>query len=77
MKGVQVEELTSQLRRELDLSRNIHGVVVTDVSPDSPAADAGLRRGDVIEEVNRQPVDSVSEDRGALRRAGNQSLVRW
>jgi serine protease Do len=59
MKGVQVEELTSQLRRELDLSPNIHGVVVTDVSPDSPAGDAGLRRGDVIEEVNRQPVDSV------------------
>jgi serine protease Do len=75
VKGVQVEELTSQLRRELDLSSNIHGVVVTDVSPDSPAADAGLRRGDVIEEVNRQPVDSVSEYRGALRRAGNQSLV--
>lgn len=51
------------------------GVVVTDVSPDSPAADAGLRRGDVIEEVNRQPVDSVPGYRGALHRAGNQSLV--
>ena len=75
MKGVQVDELTPQLRRELDLSPNIHGVVVTDVSPDSPAGDAGLRRGDVIEEVNRKPVDSVSEYRGALRRAGNQSLV--
>ena len=75
MKGVQVEELTPQLRRELDLSPNVHGVVVTDVSPDSPAADAGLRRGDVIEEVNRQAVDSVSEYRGALRRAGKQSLV--
>ena len=75
MKGVQVDELTPQLRRELDLSPNTHGVVVTDVSPDSPAADAGLRRGDVIEEVNRQPVDSVPEYRGALHRAGNQSLV--
>lgn len=75
MKGVQVDELTPQLRRELDLSPNIHGVVLTDVSPDSPAADAGLRRGDVIEEVNRKPVDSVSAYRGALRRAGNQSLV--
>lgn len=75
MKGVQVDELTPQQRRELDLSPNIHGVVVTDVSPDSPAADAGLRRGDVIEEVNRKPVDSVSEYRGALRRAGDQSLV--
>jgi serine protease Do len=75
MKGVQVDELTAQLRRELDLSPSIHGVVVTDVSPDSPAAGAGLRRGDVIEEVNRQPVDSTTEYRKALRRAGNQSLV--
>jgi len=70
-----VDELTAQLRRELDLSPSIQGVVVTNVSPDSPAAGAGLRRGDVIEEVNRQAVDSVSEYRGALRRAGNQSLV--
>ena len=75
MKGVQVDELTAQLRRELDLSPSIQGVVVTDVSPDSPAAGAGLRRGDVIEEVNRQPVDSTTEYRKALRRAGNQSLV--
>ena len=75
MKGVQVEELTPQLRRELDLSPSVRGVVVTDVSPDSPAADAGLRRGDVMVEVNRQPVDSVSDYRRALRRAGNQSLV--
>jgi serine protease Do len=75
MKGVQVDELTPQLRSELDLSSRVHGVVVTDVSPDSPAAGAGLRRGDVIEEVNREPVDSVSEYRRALRRAGTQSLV--
>ncbi len=75
MKGVQVDELTAQLRRELDLSPSVHGVVVTDISPDSPAAGTGLRRGDVIEEVNRQPVDSITEYRKALRRAGNQSLV--
>jgi serine protease Do len=75
MKGVQVDEVTSQLRRELDLSPRVKGVVVTDVAPDSQAAAAGLRRGDVIEEVNREPVESVSEYRRAVRRAGNQSLV--
>jgi serine protease Do len=48
---------------------------VTDVAPDSQAAAAGLRRGDVIEEVNREPVELVSEYRRAVRRAGNQSLV--
>ena len=75
MKGVQVDELTPQRRRELDLRPGIKGVVVTDVSPDSPAGDAGLRRGDVIEEINREPVESVSEYRRAVRRAGNQSIV--
>ena len=45
MKGVQVDDLTPQLRRELDLPPGIKGVVVTAVSPDSAAADAGLRRG--------------------------------
>lgn len=75
MKGVQVDELTPQLRRELDLRPGIKGVVVTDVSPDSPAGDAGLRRGDVIEEINREPVESVSDYRRAVRRAGNQSIV--
>jgi serine protease Do len=75
MKGVQVDDLTPQLRRELDLQPGIKGVVVTDVSPDSPAADSGLRRDDVIEEVNREPVESVAEYRRAIRRAGNQSIV--
>jgi serine protease Do len=59
----------------LDGSPRVKGVAVTDVAPDSEAAAAGLRRGDVIEEVNREPVESVSEYRRAVRRAGNQSLV--
>ncbi len=75
MSGVQVDELTPQLRRELDLRPGIKGVVVTDIAPDSPAADAGLRRDDVIQEVNREPVESVAEYRRAIRRAGNQSVV--
>lgn len=37
---------------------NVNGVMVTEVDPDAPAA-GGLRRGDVIEEINRQPVDNV------------------
>ena len=41
----------------------------------APAADAGLRRGDVIQEVNRQPVNSVSEFQSAVRRARKQSLI--
>jgi serine protease Do len=54
-----VTELTPQLARQLDLPNGIRGVVVAGVDPDSGAAE--LRKGDVIEEVNQQPVPTVSE----------------
>ena len=45
--------------RQLDLPPNVHGVLVTDVDPDSGLAE--LQKGDVIEEINQQPVTSVSD----------------
>lgn len=56
--GVQVGELTPELARQLDLPNGIHGVVVTGVDP---AGGIDLRKGDVIEEVNQQPVASVAD----------------
>jgi serine protease Do len=50
-------------------------VVVTDVAEDTPAADAGLQRGDVIQEVNRQPVTNVTEFNRAVSQAGSQTVV--
>jgi serine protease Do len=75
MRGVQVDDLTSEVARELGLRRDTKGVVVTDVDPDSPAGDAGLLRGDVIQEVNRRSVNSVSDFQRAVRQAGKQPLV--
>jgi serine protease Do len=45
------------------------GLVVEDVDPDSRAADAGIRAGDVIREVNRQPVKSIEDLRAAVRKS--------
>jgi S1-C subfamily serine protease len=45
------------------------GVVVTEVEPNSPAAQAGLRAGDVIVAVNRTPISSASELTQAVRNA--------
>ena len=59
LKSIHVGELTPQLARQLDLPNGVRGVVVTDVDPDSGAAE--LQKGDVIEEVNRQPVSSVAD----------------
>ena len=58
--GVTAESLTPELRNRLRLSERVtQGIVVTRVAPGSNADEAGLRPGDVIFEVNRQPVTSV------------------
>ena len=57
--GVEVEELTPDLARRLDVPPGVRGVVVTDVD----ASLGELSRGDVIEEVNQQPVNSVADYR--------------
>jgi len=57
--SIHVDALTPQVARQLDLPRNVRGVLVTSVDPDSGAAE--LQKGDVIEEINQQPVTSVSD----------------
>ena len=56
--GLSVEPLTPETARERGVSAK-SGVLVAEVAPGSRAADAGLRPGDVIEQVDRKPVTSV------------------
>ena len=58
--GLQVQDLTPRLRSQANVPDYIHGVIVTDVDPASPAANQ-LRPGDVIEEINRQPIRNTRE----------------
>jgi Do/DeqQ family serine protease len=75
--GIRVENLTPELARRLNLSPSARGVVITEVDPDSEAADAGLQRGDLIEEVNRQPISNISEFNAAAQKIGkNSALLR-
>ena len=57
--SIHVGELTPETAQQLDLPANVQGVVVNGVDPDSGVAE--LRKGDVIEEVNQQPVPSVAD----------------
>jgi serine protease Do len=75
LEGVAVENLDAQTAQELGLPPNAAGVVVTDVSPSSPYADSGLHKGDVIQEVNRQPVKSVAEFENAMRKGSKEPLL--
>lgn len=58
--GITVESVTSQSER-FGRSKGRSGVVVTDIEADSPAERAGLRTGDVIREINRNPVRDVRD----------------
>ena len=59
--GVAVADITEDIRNALNLSKDIKGAVIAEVDADSPAAKAGLREGDVIQEVNKQPVKNAKD----------------
>ena len=73
--GVSVENLDSRTARQLGVSPNVTGVVVTEIDPSSALARSGLQRGDVIQEVNHRPVKNVAEFEQAIRRAGDNPLL--
>ena len=56
--GITVQDLTPDLAKSLEIEE-VSGILVTEVSMDSPASRAGLRRGDLILEINRNKVDDV------------------
>jgi serine protease Do len=77
LNGVTVEDLNSQLREELKIPDSIQGAIVTDVDQDSNSAEAGLQRGDVIVEINRQPVSDADDAVKLCTKAkGDQILLK-
>ena len=75
--GVEVADLDAQARREADIPGNVRGALVTKVEQDSNAAEAGLRAGDVIIEIERKPVRSADEAVAASEKAkGDRILLR-
>ncbi|MBI4697415.1 MAG: Do family serine endopeptidase [Nitrospirae bacterium] len=59
--GFSVMELTQDIAKQLGLSREERGVVIISVEPYSTAEDAGLRKGDVIQEINKKMVTNLRE----------------
>ena len=59
--GVAVTNITEDIRTTLNLPKEVQGAVIADIDEESPAAIAGLREGDVIQEVNKQPVRSAKD----------------
>jgi serine protease Do len=73
--GMTVQELTPEIAKSLRVSET-KGLIVTNVDEGSPADEAGLRRGDVIVEINQKKVESLRDYRAALGRVGStESLL--
>ncbi|HWS56507.1 MAG TPA: PDZ domain-containing protein, partial [Pyrinomonadaceae bacterium] len=73
--GVTVEPLTAEAAARLELPRDTRGLLVTGLDPDGPAAEAGIRRGDLIQELNRRPVATREDLRAALAGAGERPVL--
>lgn len=75
--GVTVDDLNSRYRDQFGIPSGVRGAIVVDVDPDCPAAQAGLRPGDVILEINRQRVTNADEAIQASEQVkGDRVLLR-
>jgi serine protease Do len=76
LRGITVQNLTPDIRDQLGLPPNVRGVVISNLEPSSPAAQAGIQPGDVIEGINRHPVNSVADFNRLAAEAKGQTLLR-
>ncbi len=75
LNGVELRDLNSQVLRQLELPATTQGVLVTGVDPAGPAADAGLRPGDIIQQVNHTAATSVAQLEKLLAQSGRKTLL--
>ena len=68
--GLSVQPLTAETASRYGLDADDQGLVVTRLDPAGSAANAGIRQGDLIQEVNRRPVKTVSEFSAAIQVSG-------
>ncbi|HEX4076794.1 MAG TPA: DegQ family serine endoprotease [Candidatus Acidoferrales bacterium] len=75
LRGITVGDLTPALRKHFQLPTDTQGVVVSDIDPDSPAAQT-LEQGDVILSINQQPVNSAADFDKLAAEAKGRTLLR-
>ena len=75
LQGVSIADIDHAARAELNIPANVKGVVVSQVDPNAPAFAAGLRPGDVIQEIDRQPISTTDEAMKADKQARAKSML--
>ncbi|MBI3321629.1 MAG: Do family serine endopeptidase [Candidatus Omnitrophica bacterium] len=75
-RGLQVGNLSAEQLERLNLPADTTGVVAVDVAGGSPAEQAGLRPGDIINEINRMRIENANDYRSAIAKVKGNALVR-
>lgn len=73
--GIRIAEITPETAKQFGHSETEKGVLVVGVEPGSKAAEAGVRQGDLVKEVNRKPVTSVPELRSEVEKDDKVQLL--
>ncbi len=75
--GVAVADLDRSSRSQVNAPDDLQGALITEVQPETPAYEAGLRPGDVITEINRRPIKNADDAvKNTEKPVGDQTLVR-
>ncbi|MBA3936496.1 MAG: DegQ family serine endoprotease [Planctomycetes bacterium] len=74
--GVHVVDLDAQVRERLDIPSDIEGALIAEVAPGSRAEQAGLKRGEVILEIDRQPIGGAKDAVAAIGASKGAILLR-
>ena len=74
-RGIKVVSITEDIAKRLNL-RDKEGVAIFDINRQSPSYEAGLRKGDVIREINKKPIKNMEDYKSATSEAKGLALVR-
>ena len=73
--GIIVTNLTDDIRKELKAADSVKGVVIASVIPESPAEVAGLKAGDIIQEINDTQISDIAMFYSSLNKAGSNKKI--
>ena len=74
--GLRVRDIDPEIAEQLGVSSDQNGVVVVQIDPESKSAQAGVRRGDIIIEINREPIENIKDYRAQVKEIDKGNTVQ-